>query len=561
VASTIPRDNVAIDVPILIVGAGPVGLALALDLGWRGIECLLVERSLDRRADIDAVPRAAAIAPRTMEFCRRWGFAERITNAGFPTNHPFNIVFCTSLDGYTVCVQEFDSMDDRQPLAVSPEFRERCPQMWFDPILAQEAARYTEIGRLDGWQLDSFRDEATHVTAMLSSVTDGAQREIRCRYLVACDGAASDVRAQLGVAAEGPGKLSDSLVVVLQTASFLKHHDKGPAERYLFLDETGRWAELSVVDGRERWRFGLTWASAEVSSDRSKVEAALRRALGPNVEYEILNIARWRRRDSVAERFKIGNVFLAGDAAHVIPPNLGLGMNTGVADSVDLGWKLAATLQGWGGEALLESYEAERRPAALRNAAASTRAYRVSQDAMTGHPDITESGERGEQARASVAEHLQRELSAGWQTLNLQLGYRYDDSPICIPDGTPAPAGDDDFGTYHQTARPGARAPHVWLGKDRSTIDLFGRGFVLLRLASTDLDVSELLAAAQSQGVPFELVDLDNPEVLAAYQRRLVLVRPDGHVAWRSDEPPADPNDLIKCIRGANVPAAAAAGS
>jgi 2-polyprenyl-6-methoxyphenol hydroxylase-like FAD-dependent oxidoreductase len=537
-------------VPVVIVGAGPVGLALALELGWRGVDCVLVERSVDRRGEIDLHPRAAAITPRTMEFCRRWGFAERITNAGFPTDFPFNNLFCTSLDGYLVAIHEFESMETREPLTVSPEFRERCPQTWFDPILADEVTRYASVTTMNGWQFESFVDHGDQVAVSLSNVANGERREIRCRYLVGCDGGGSAVRKQLNVETDGAGKLSDSLNAVLRIPGFMQRHEKGPAERYIFLDGTGRWSVLSVMDGRELWRFGVTRATAELQADRTLLDALIRRALGPDVDYEILSVVLWTRRDSIAGRFRVGNVFLAGDAAHVIPPNLGIGMNTGVGDAVDLGWKLAATLQGWGGEALLDSYEIERRPVALRNAAASTSAYRVSQDATTGQPDITESGERGERARAIVAEHLQRELGAGWQTFNLALGYRYDSSPICIPDGTPVPTGDDDFGNYQQTARPGARAPHVWLNNEQSTIDLFGRGFVLLRLSAADMDVSAFLAAAQTQGVPLEVVDLDNPEVLAAYESRLVLVRPDGHVAWRSNELPPDPAAIIGRVRG-----------
>lgn len=538
--------------PVIIVGAGPAGLALALDLSWRGIRCTLVEQATDQRGNIDANPRAAAISPRTMEFCRRWGFARRIGNAGFPRDFNFNIVFCTSLDGYLITTQHFPSMNDRAPLSVSPEFRERCPQTWFDPILSEELQRYWQVTRLAGWRFESFEDSGESVKVNIRDVGNGGTRQLTGRYLVACDGPASSIRGALDIPAEGPGILSESLNVVLRVPGFLSKHDKGSAERYIFLDEEGRWAELSCIDGRDRWRFGITRADAALAGDHDRLDKLISRALGPDMEYEKLSIVRWRRRDAIAARYRVGNVFLAGDAAHVIPPNLGLGMNTAVGDSVDLGWKLAATLDGWGGGKLLDSYEAERRPVALRNAAASTFAYQVGKSATGGHPEVVDPGERGDLARSSVGRGIHEKLPAGWQTLNLQLGYRYDDSPVCVPDGTSPPAGDENSGVYVQTARPGARAPHVWLKDGVSTLDLFGRGFVLLRFAR-QLDVSGIADAAHAREVPLQVIDISSAEAYKAYGAGLALVRPDGHVAWRGDAVPGNAPDLVDTVRGAGL--------
>ena len=543
-------DATEVSTPVLIIGAGPVGLALALDLSWRGVPCTIVEQAADQRGNIDSHPRAAAITPRTMEFCRRWGFARRIGEAGFPRDFNFNIVFCTSLDGHLVTTQHFPSMNERLPLPMSPEFRERCPQTWFDPILSAELARYPSATSLLGWRLESFADHADGVEATIREVEGGATRRIVARYLIACDGPASAVRTTLDIPTEGPGNLSDSLNVVLRIPGFLSRHDKGSAERYIFLDQVGRWSELSCIDGRDRWRFGITFAEADLTADSDRLDAQIRRALGPDMEYEKLAVVRWRRRDAVAERFRAGNVFLAGDAAHVIPPNLGLGMNTGVGDSVDLGWKLAAVLEGWAGDRLLDSYQAERRPVALRNAAASTFAYQVGRTATAGHPEVTDPGKGGELAREAVGRRIQERLPAGWQTLNLQMGYRYDDSPICVPDGTPVPEGDENTGVYVQNARPGARAPHVWLAEGHSTLDLFGRGFTLLRFAGAP-DASGLAAAARARGVPLRVIDIDSAEAYRAYEARLALVRPDGHVAWRGDAVPEDPASLVDVVRGA----------
>jgi 2-polyprenyl-6-methoxyphenol hydroxylase-like FAD-dependent oxidoreductase len=548
-ASTRMAAGRAVETAVVIVGAGPVGLALAVDLGWRGIDCVVVEQSFDLRDAIDANPRAAAVTPRTMEFCRRWGFAHRVTNAGFPIDFPFDVVYCTSLGGHLIGRQHFASMHDREPLPVSPENRERCPQTWFDPILAEEADRYDSVMILRGHRFDSFTDDTTRVTCQITDTTTGETSTVSSRFLVACDGGTSGIRRTLGVPVEGTGMLSSSVNAVLRIPDFVSQHDKGLAERFLFLDGGGTWGNLTVVDGRERWRFSVTRADAQLVDDRLRLDALIRRGLGAEVSYEVLSVVRWRRQESVAARFRVGNVFLAGDAAHVIPPNLGLGMNTGVGDSFDLGWKLAAALDGWAGLDLLDSYEIERRPVAIRNGEASTQAYRLWKQASEGIGDVTREGPAGEQARARVARFVENELPAGWQTLDLQMGYSYDGSPLCVADGTASPP-QGDWGNYTQSARPGCRAPHVWIGEGRSTLDLFGRGYVLLRFDTT-ADISPLVSAATARAIPFTVVDVDSAEARVLYERTLVLVRPDGHVAWRSDSCPADCDELVAAVSGA----------
>ena len=247
---------------------------------------------------------------------------------------------------------------------------------------------------------------------------------------------------------------------------------------------------------------------------------------------------------------RTSRIFIAGDAAHLMSPTGGFGMNTGIGDAVDLGWKLEAAIKGWGGADLLRSYDAERRPVGLRNVAEASRNLRrmlSTRERLPG-PEIFQPGAANDAARKEYGDWFAAIMRHEWFANGVMMGYRYDNSPIVWPDGTPAPP--DQSHPYIQTARPGARAPHVWLDDGRSTLDLYGRGFVLLRLGANPPAAAQILQAAEQRKVPLTCIELTEPSVLAAYERRLVLVRPDGHVAWRADEAPADAGALIDVVRG-----------
>jgi hypothetical protein len=257
------------------------------------------------------------------------------------------------------------------------------------------------------------------------------------------------------------------------------------------------------------------------------------------------------RRELVADRYGTDRIFIAGDAAHLMSPTGGFGMNTGIGDAVDLGWKLEAAIKGWSGAALLATYEAERRPVGLRNVVEASRNLKrmlSTRERLPG-PEIFAAGAASDAARKEYGDWFAAIMRQEWFANGVMMGYRYDNSPIVMPDGTPAPP--DLSHPYVQTARPGARAPHVWLGENRSTLDLFGHGFVLLRLGSDPPSSANIERAAKQRGVPLTVHVLTDEKVLAAYERRLVLVRPDGHVAWRADQEPADAAALADCVRGA----------
>jgi hypothetical protein len=247
----------------------------------------------------------------------------------------------------------------------------------------------------------------------------------------------------------------------------------------------------------------------------------------------------------VSDRYRAGRVFLAGDAAHLNHPASGLGLNTGLGDAVDLAWKLEATLAGWAGGRLLDSYEIERHPVGVRNVGHASMTHDTDRT-QAPHPEIALDTAAGAQARRAMGEAIVRTQTRKFITDGIALGYRYDASPICWPDRDPAPPLT--ISEYHPTSYPGSRAPHAWLAAGRSTLDGFGRGFTLLRFGGADPGLIE--RAFGETGVPLTITSIADPAITELYERRLVLVRPDGHVAWRSDELPADPRALVDRVRG-----------
>jgi 2-polyprenyl-6-methoxyphenol hydroxylase-like FAD-dependent oxidoreductase len=516
-------------IPVLIVGGGPVGLALAIELGTRGVACTLIEQG-DGRI-IDAKMFATGI--RTLEFCRRWGIAQRVRDWGFPRDFPFDNVFVTTLAGYELARIPMPSIAQTPPVAQSPENFAHCPQFVFDRILADKARASACITMRYHAKLVSFEEQADHVEAHLER-----GETLRAAYVVGCDGYSSTVRRGLGIAMRGDEHLNRAINIMFRTPKLSALHDKGNAGRYVVIGTEGPWASLTAADGREQWRL-------MVYEDKLEPREAVRHAVGRDFDFDILTVGVWARRNLVAERYRRGRLFLAGDAVHVMPPNGGLGMNTGIADAVDLGWKLAAVLQGWGGESLLASYEAERRPAGLRACQEAMKNFeRITP--RRHFPHIHEESPQGRATRAELGRKLAVSMRNAWDNpLNTHLGYRYELSPVCIADGAPPPEPEDSR-VYAQSSHPGGRAPHAWLGDGRSTLDLFGQGFTLLRFGSTE----SLSVEAQRRGVPLKVIDLDEPAVAALYERKLVLVRPDGHVAWRGDALPADHGALLERVTG-----------
>ncbi|MEA2329888.1 MAG: hypothetical protein QOH58_26 [Thermoleophilaceae bacterium] len=537
--------------PVLIIGAGPVGLALASDLGWRGIPALVVEKGDGSIYQ----PRQDLVGVRTMEFCRRWGIVGWVEESPYPRDYPQDCVYVTSLDGYQLGRERLPSMDGGNPPPQSPQRRERCPQDMFDPILARYARSFPHVSLRYRTELVDLEQSPQGVTATVRDADTGEPETIAADYVIGCDGGSSKVRSLLGIGMSGRPALTYTTNIIFRCDDLVSLHDKGQAYRFIFVGPEGTWATLVAINGADRWRMSIIGGDEEHALSEQDIRAAIRRAVGRDFAYELLSVVPWVRHELVADSYGGARVFIAGDAAHLMSPTGGFGMNTGVGDAVDLSWKLAATLEGWGGERLLESYEPERRPIAIRNVTeASGNLGRMLSPRDEPLEAIFEAGPEGDRARIRFGERYSEVMRREWFCLGIHLGYRYDDSPICQPDGTPAPP--DEVMSYSQIARPGARAPHVWIGADRSTLDLYGHGFTLLRLGDAAPAADGIARAALERGVPLSVVALEADEVLEAYERRLVLVRPDGHVAWRSDEEPRDPGGLIELVTGHGAPSA-----
>lgn len=531
--------------PVLIVGGGPVGLALATDLGWRGIKCVLVEQGDGTIAH----PRANAENARTMEFFRRWGIADAVREAGTPEDFPHTVLYLTSLTGFEIARIERPGHGGRAPSAISPERPQRCNQLWLDPILRARAASFPSVTLRLSCRFESFTQDERRVVATVQDLASGKRQQFTADYLVACCGGGSSIARTLGIALQGTPTLEYNLNIFFRTPELWTQHDKGKAALHFFIDAEGIWRTLVQLDGHELWRLGLRGKFYYDNADRVDASALIIGAVGKPVPHQVVSALPWIARDLVADKYRVGRVFVAGDAAHQNTPSGGFGMNTGMGDAVDLGWKLAAMLEGWGGDGLLASYESERRPVAERIVKQATGNF-MRDRRRQSHPEIAQDSAAGARARREMGEAILRSQSKVYLTDGTALGTVYHPSPICCDDGSPPPPADSIM-DYRPTTRPGARAPHARLADGRSTLDLFGRGFVLLRLGERAPDCAVLATAFGRRSVPFTVVPISDAATEALYQLSLVLVRPDGHVAWRSDALPDDPLALVDRVRGA----------
>ncbi len=537
-------------VPVLIVGGGPVGLALAADLGWRGIGCELIEQT----DGAITAPKMNEVNVRTMEFCRRWGIADQVLNCPFPADYPFDVVFVTSLGGHELGRMRRPSRARQKPDAYSPMRMQACSQLWFDPILRDFAKSHACVKLRHRVRLETFEDTGAGVTCDLVDLASGARERVTADYLVACDGATSMVRGTLGIGLDGKGDeggvLGHPLHLFFRAPDLLKNCGKEDGTFFLAIDRDGLWANIRIIDPvNALWRLMVLDSDGKQTPESVDKAALIRRAVGRAMDVEWVGLSIWTRRSVVAKQYSKGRVFMAGDAVHQLSPTGALGMNTGIGDAVDLGWKLAAMLEGWGGPRLLASYDAERRPIGHRNVGMAAEFYLAHGGFEDGLGAIDDDSEAGRALRARLGSKLERDVGAMFRTIGMQIGYRYDGSPVCVPDGTPPPPDSPD--NFVASARPGSRAPHAVLADGRSMLDLFGQGFTLLRFGADAPDGKPLETAARARSLPLRTVTLDAPEAAALYERKLVLVRPDGHVAWRSETAPVGAGAVIDQVRGA----------
>ena len=531
---------------VIIVGAGPVGLTLAIDLGKRGIACVLVEQ----KAEPQFLPKMERCNARTMEIFRRLGLADRIRAAGMPEDVPMDIQIIRSMTEPPILRLPYPSVAETRALthesldgSLPLEPYQLISQYTLEPLLLEVAEQSPTVTVMRSTTFLEFTEHDDGVRVAVNDA-DGVRRTLQAAYLVGCDGGASRVRKQLGIRLEGEGdiaRLRQGLFYCEQLYERLPISN-GPSRGRHYLVAGGPPTLMIMQDSTRHW----TVHSAVESDD--EMRRMFERIIGVALPYEMLYCAEWRQNLLLAERYREGRVYLAGDAVHLVIPTGGLGMNTGVGDATDLAWKLAATLQGWGGPALLPSYEAERRQVGERVVGASRYAslgYRTWLAEV--RPEIGGDTPAGSTARAHLAEVANVEQRKSNEMIGAELGYRYVDSPIIdnVPGGP-----QHDLRAYLPTTWPGARLPHMWLADGSAIQDrLRSERYTLIDIAGGH-DARPLLAAFEALGAPLDVLVVADPGLRAVYERDLVLVRPDMHVVWRGDRLPQAVDDLAAKVTG-----------
>jgi 2-polyprenyl-6-methoxyphenol hydroxylase-like FAD-dependent oxidoreductase len=518
------------DTQVLIVGAGPVGLTLALDLAQRGVHATLVEKN----PTSIQLPKMERCNVRTMEIFRRLGIAEAIRDAGLPRESPMDVFLADSMSAQEPIVHlPYASVAEaKATIAENNDGRPLEPyqlisQYTLEPLLRSIADTKSELTIRFNCEMISFVEDASGVTATLQS--EGKTETIRATYIVGCDGGASTVRKQLGIALTGQGSIRKLRQALFYVPDLYEKIPMGKGRHYHIA--TGPIFPFIIIqDSTKHWTLH---AAAESDEEMTEIFKA---ALGMDIPVETVSVNEWTQHLLCADRYREGRAFIAGDAAHLVIPTGGLGMNTGVGDAIDLSWKLAGTLAGWGGPGLLDSYETERRQIGLRN-------VRASGSAMNGRLTW-----RAETTREGMAEAFDSEQRKVTEILGIEAGYRYVGSPVVCTE--PGDGPDPDNRAYVPTTWPGFRLPHVWLDDKTPMQDRLGFGYTLLKLGAAPADTSALEAAIRATGAPLDVQRIPDAAARRIYDRDLVLVRPDLHIVWRGDETPADPQAIAATITG-----------
>ena len=550
----------AVDIEVLIVGAGPVGLTLAIDLAWRGIDVTVFER---RAAAQPPEPKCNHVAARTMEIFRRLGLSEKVRNAGLPADYPHDISYRTAFTGQELtripipCRRDRftrkDGPDCNWPTAEPPH---RINQIFLEPILFEHAAAQRRIRIVNRTAVEDVRVEDTFASVTLRDLESGSAKSLQCRYLIGCDGARSVVRKAIGAEFVGDAIVQRVQSTYIRAPDLISRQLHAPAWGTGAINPR-RSGMVYAIDGRERWLVHNYMRPGEDDFDLVDRDACIRTILGvdANFDYEIISKEDWYGRRLIASKFRDRCAFVAGDAAHIWVPYAGYGMNAGIADAMNLSWMLAAHLNGWAPASILDAYEAERWPITSQVSRFAMSHAETEMRRRGTIPDtIEDASAEGEQARREIG-RLTHEINVQqYACAGLNFGTYYDRSPIIAYDGTKPPAYT--MSSYTPSTVPGCRTQHLWCADGASLYDAMGPEFTLLRFDPAT-DVAPLVAAAGERKVPLRVLEVVAP-VEVAQAGALVLSRPDQHVAWRGHCAPADPLALIDRIRGASHREAAA---
>jgi 2-polyprenyl-6-methoxyphenol hydroxylase-like FAD-dependent oxidoreductase len=537
---------------VLIVGGGPVGLTLAIDLASRGVDVVVAE--MRPRREPPSV-KCNHVSARSMEIFRRLGVADALRHAGLPADYPNDCSFRTTFTGPELARIPIPCRRDRFTATggpdtwwPTPEPPHRINQIFLEPILFDHAEAQARITILNRVEVGAFVQDEDGVVAEARDLDSGVALSIACAYMVGCDGGRSGVRRGIGANLVGDAVIQRVQSTHIRAPGLIAMEQVPPAWGTVALNPR-RSGTVYAIDGVETWLVHNYLREGEEDFDAVDRDWAIRAILGVGEDfaYAVISKEDWIGRRLVADRFRDGRVFLCGDAAHIWVPYAGYGMNAGIADAANLAWLMAAHLAGWAPAAILDAHERERLPIteqvsrfAMDHAHSMIRRRRAIPEA------IEDAGPDGDALRAEIGREMYDLNVQQYCCAGLNFGYFYDRSPLIAYDGEAAPAYS--MGTFTPSTVPGCRTPHVWLADGRSLYDAMGAGFALV--CSGGRDGSEPLAAlAAKRGIPLKIVD----EAGIAYDRRFVLSRPDQHVAWRGDGPPEDPASLLDRITGRGI--------
>ena len=547
-----------LETPVLIVGGGPVGLTLAMDLASRGVEVTVVEM---RPPGEPPSVKCNHVSARSMEIFRRLGIAGQVRNTGLPADYPNDCAYRTSATGIELsripipCRNErFSVTDGPDGWWPTPEPPHRINQIFLEPLLFKCAASLTRVRILSRTLIGDFEQDASAIHATALDLDRGETFSIRCQYLVGCDGGKSTVRRKIGANLEGTPVVQRVQSTYLRAPELYGRLQGKKAWMYLALNPRRR-GTVVAIDGRETWLIHNHLDEDEPDFNSVDRDWCIRTILGvgPEFQYEIVSKEDWVGRRLVADKFRDRRAFICGDAAHLWIPYAGYGMNAGIADAANLAWLLAARFDGWAPEAILDAYEAERQPITEQvSKFAMNFALQVMKHRKSVPSEVEAPGPVGDAVRARIGKEAYDLNVNQYCCGGLNFGYFYEGSPLIAYDGATPPA----YTMYDFTPStvPGCRTPHVWLADGRSLYDALGAGYTLLRF-DPHVSADGLASAAAARDLPLTVLDVKSPEA-GIYDRKLVLSRPDQHVAWRGDTEPRDPLALVDLVRGAAIQSA-----